>query len=81
MLVCGALLTAHNMGGANVYMMVNPAKSSYSIAPTMPVCIVLGLLTVWMFAADRAWQRVLLAGATGFLLIFNSTNIQAIESA
>jgi len=68
MLVCGALLTAHNMGGANVYMMVNPAKSSYSIAPTMPVCIVLGLLTVWMFAADRAWQRVLLAGATGFLV-------------
>jgi hypothetical protein len=77
MLVCGALLSARSMaalvtvavaGGANVYMMVNPAKSSYSIAPTMPVCIVLGLATVWMFAAKRVWQRVLLAGAAGFLV-------------
>ena len=77
MLVCAALLTSRSLsalitvaiaGGANVYMMVNPSKASYSIAPTMPVCIVLGLLTVWMFAADRAWQRVVLAAAAGFLL-------------
>lgn len=77
MLVCGALLSARSMaalipvavvGAANVYMMVNPAKSSYSIAPTMPVCIILGLSTVWMFAANRAWQRVLLSASAGFMV-------------
>ena len=75
MLVCGALLTSQSVsalaatavvGAGNVYMMVNPAKSSYSIAPTMPICIVLGFVTVWMYAADRARRRVMAAAVAGF---------------
>ena len=76
-LVCSALLTSRSVaaliavavaGGGNLYMMVNPSKASYSIAPTMPICIVLGFMTVWTFAADRAWKRIMFAGAAGLLL-------------
>ena len=76
-LACGAILTSASIGSlipmavlgtANVYMMVNPSKSSYSIAPTMPVCIIIGFLTVWMFAAQRARHRIVSAAAAGFLV-------------
>ena len=50
------------------YLMINPAKSSYSVAPTMIACIVAGFLTARLFLAKARWHRLVLAGIVGFII-------------
>lgn len=53
-------------GALAVYLMVNPAKASYSVAPTMALCAVAGFLTALWLARDR--RSVLLIALIGLLL-------------
>ncbi|MCA1455074.1 hypothetical protein I6F35_17860 [Bradyrhizobium sp. BRP22] len=57
-----------------LYMMINPSKASYSVAPTMVVCALAGFLTVRLFASAGA-HRILLAAMVG-LLIGVSVNLR-----
>ena len=51
-----------------LYLMINPAKASYSIAPTLVICAMAGWLTarLWVKEPRSAW----LAGGIGLLLGF-----------
>lgn len=77
LLVGAALLTSRSaimlgtiaaLGCAMVYFMVNPTRSSYSLAPTMPLCVALGFLTVRLFLAKQRSTRLALAAGAGLLL-------------
>lgn len=61
------LLTAA-FGCLAIYLMINPTKASYSVAPTMIVCTLAGFLTARLFFAERAQHRLLLTGLTGLLI-------------
>ena len=51
------------------YLMINPAKASYSVAPTMVVCALAGYLTARLFLAEQRQQhRLLLTGLVGLLI-------------
>ncbi|CAN5461374.1 hypothetical protein BH11PSE4_BH11PSE4_41160 [soil metagenome] len=52
-------------GGASLYLMNNPVKSSYSLAPTVVICAVCGLLTAAWFRARTPRLRLLLVFAIG----------------
>jgi hypothetical protein len=76
LLVCGFIGTAHSriaivtlglLGGLTLYLMVNPAKASYSMAPTMPLCIGLALATVHLFGNKSTATRISLAGVAGLI--------------
>ncbi|WP_244521563.1 hypothetical protein [Bradyrhizobium sp. DOA9] len=61
-----AILGAGLFGALAVYLMINPAKASYSIAPTMALCAVAGFLTaLWLTGGKRS---VLLIALVGLLL-------------
>jgi len=62
------VLVASVFGCLAIYFMVNPAKASYSIAPTMVVCVLGGLLTALLFRVRVAGQRLMLCAALGLLL-------------
>lgn len=66
----GASVVAVGLFGlVSLYLMVNPAKASYSMAPTAAVCAMAGISTSLLFASSKAIQaRFLLSGSTGFLL-------------
>src|SRR5450432_602829 len=51
-----------------VYLMINPSKASYSMAPTMVVCALLGFLTSRLLAKPQQCHRILLTMLTGFLI-------------
>jgi hypothetical protein len=51
-----------------IYLMINPAKASYSVAPTMAVCAVAGFLTARLFLAEQRRNRLLLTGLVGLLI-------------
>jgi hypothetical protein len=51
-----------------IYLMINPSKASYSMAPTMAVCAIAGFLTPRFVAASEPGQRLWLATALGLLL-------------
>lgn len=55
-------------GDSAIYLMINPTKASYSMAPTMIVCALAGLLTVRLFLAKSFRDRMLLTLVVGFLL-------------
>jgi hypothetical protein len=61
------LLTAA-FGCLAIYLMINPTKASYSMAPTMVSCVLAGFLTARLFAAGLWRDRVLLAALVGFLI-------------
>jgi len=61
------LLTAA-FGCLAIYLMINPAKASYSMAPTMAVCALAGFLTARSFAAEQRQHRLLLTGLVGLLI-------------
>jgi hypothetical protein len=63
-----ALILATLFGDLAVYLMINPAKASYSMAPTMATCALAGFLTTRMFAASRPGHRLLLSLAAGLLI-------------
>jgi hypothetical protein len=53
-------------GALAVYLMINPAKASYSVAPTMALCAVAGFLTALWLCRDK--RSVLLIALIGLLL-------------
>lgn len=63
-----ALLTlAAFFGYIVIYLMINPTKASYSMAPTMMVCALAGYMTAKLFDGE-AGLRLLPTILTGFLL-------------
>ncbi len=56
------------VGLAAIYFMVNPSKASFSIAPTMIVCAVVGFLTTILAGAPRQSHRIMAAALAGLLL-------------
>jgi hypothetical protein len=63
-----SMFLAAGFGCLAVYLMINPTKASYSVAPTMAACALAGLLTASFFSAGQGWHRVALAGLTGLLI-------------
>ncbi len=63
-----AILLAAGFGCLAIYLMINPAKASYSVAPTMVACAFAGLLTARFFSAGPGWHRVALLGLTGLVI-------------
>jgi hypothetical protein len=68
-----ALLTISTamFGCLALYIMINPVKASYSMAPTMVVCALAGLLTARLFAGKRCESRLPLTLLLGLLLGFS----------
>jgi hypothetical protein len=61
-----SILSAGLFGALAVYLMINPAKASYSVAPTMAVCAVAGFLTALWLTRDK--RSVVLIALIGLLL-------------
>ena len=61
------LLTAA-FGCLAIYLMINPTKASYSVAPTMVVCALAGFLTARLFLAEHRQHRLPLTGLVGLLI-------------
>jgi hypothetical protein len=61
------LTLAALLGALSIYFMINPTKASYSMAPTMVVCALAGLLTARLFV-DEGRRRLLMVAAVGVLL-------------
>ena len=62
-----AILLTAGFGCLSIYLMINPAKASYSMAPTMVVCALAGFLTPKVFSAKQP-HRLLLTGLVGLLI-------------
>ncbi|MES1149759.1 MAG: hypothetical protein ABUL53_11330, partial [Bradyrhizobium guangdongense] len=69
-----SLALAAVFGFAALYLMINPTKASYSVAPTMMVCALAGWLTAKLFA-DGSRHRLALLALVG-LLIGLSVNLR-----
>jgi hypothetical protein len=63
-----AILLATGFGCLAIYLMINPTKASYSVAPTMVVCALAGFVTARLFFAEQRRDRLVLAALAGFLL-------------
>ena len=63
-----AILLATGFGCLAIYLMINPTKASYSVAPTMVVCALAGFVTARLFFAEQQRDRLMLAALAGFLL-------------
>lgn len=63
----GTVTLAALFGTLAIYFMINPTKASYSMAPTMVVCALAGLLTAKLFV-DEGRRRLLLIALVGVLL-------------
>jgi hypothetical protein len=61
-----ALLAA--IGDAAIYLMINPTKASYSMAPTMMVCALAGFLTAKLLVGEAQRHRLLLTMPIGLLI-------------
>jgi hypothetical protein len=51
-----------------IYLMINPTKASYSMAPTMVACALAGYLTARLFSERQQRHRLLLTGIVGLLI-------------
>jgi hypothetical protein len=63
-----SVLLAGALANLAVYLMINPTKASYSMAPTMVVCALTGFLTARLFSAREYRHRLLLTAAVGLLI-------------
>jgi hypothetical protein len=63
-----SLTLAAVFGVAALYLMINPTKASYSIAPTMIVCALAGFLTAKLFSSAVSRERLWLAVGVGLLI-------------
>jgi hypothetical protein len=63
-----SILLAAGFGCLAVYLMINPTKASYSVAPTMVACAFAGLLTAGFFSAGLGRHRLALAGLIGLVI-------------
>jgi hypothetical protein len=77
LMVLGVLLRARTamgialvaaLGSLTLLLMINPSKGSYSMAPTMPICIALALLTVIMMEAKQSKAQLAATMALGLVL-------------
>jgi hypothetical protein len=59
---------ATGLGCLSIYIMINPVKASYSMAPTMVVCALAGFLTAKLFAGAQRDNRIWLTLSLGLLL-------------
>ena len=64
----GLVVTATTFGAVALYWMINPAKASYSLAPTMVICALAGCLTAALFNARANPARLGIALLIGLLL-------------
>jgi len=62
-----AILLTAGFGCLTIYLMINPAKASYSVAPTMVACALAGFVTAKLFSAPQRY-RLLLTGLVGLLI-------------
>jgi hypothetical protein len=62
-----SIFLAAAFGCLAVYLMINPTKASYSMAPTMVSCALAGLLTARFFLPGQR-HRLLLAGLIGLII-------------
>jgi hypothetical protein len=63
-----ALATCTAFGWASIIFMVNPAKASYSAAPTFTICAVAGWITALFFCSSSPRKKLVYAALVGFLL-------------
>jgi len=63
-----SLMLVAAFGDAVIYLMINPTKASYSMAPTMMVCALAGFLTAKLFAREGRRHRLLLTVMIGLLV-------------
>jgi hypothetical protein len=61
------LMLAAAFGDGAIYLMINPTKASYSVAPTMMVCALAGFLTAKLFVV-RQQRRLLIIALVGLLI-------------
>jgi hypothetical protein len=65
-----SILLTSGFGCLAVYLMINPTKASYSMAPTMVVCALVGWLTARLFVQTAPRHSILLTILIGFLIGF-----------
>jgi hypothetical protein len=73
-----SVLLAGVFGCLAIYLMINPVKASYSMAPTVVVCAAAGYLTAHLFAATprhRLWLTILLGLLLGVSVDFRLPNL------
>jgi hypothetical protein len=63
-----SVLMAGTFGCLAIYLMVNPVKASYSMAPTVVVCALAGCLTARWLASPRSQPNIWLLAPIGLLL-------------
>ena len=63
-----SVVVAAGFGGLAIYLMVNPAKASYSMAPTMMMCAAAGFFTAKLFLAVSIRNQLLLSALVGLLI-------------
>jgi hypothetical protein len=66
----GVILTAGLFGCLAIYLMINPIKASYSMAPTAIICALSGYLTARWLTGSQQDSRTALLVALGLLLGF-----------
>jgi hypothetical protein len=73
-----SILLPTAFGCLAIYIMINPVKASYSMAPTMVVCVLLGYLTARLFVGtenNRLWLTILLGFMLGLSVNFRLANL------
>ena len=63
-----SLMLVAAFGDVAIYLMINPSKASYSMAPTMVVCALAGFLTARLFVRTPPRHSMLLTMLVGFLI-------------
>jgi hypothetical protein len=63
-----SLLLTTGFGCLAIYLMVNPTKASYSVAPTMVACALAGFLTAKLLLSEQRRHRLVFAAAVGLVL-------------
>ena len=63
-----SVVVAGALGFLAIYLMINPSKASYSMAPTMAACALAGYLTARLLIGALPSQRVLMASLLGLVL-------------
>jgi hypothetical protein len=63
-----AILLAAVFDCLALYLMINPTRASYSMAPTMVICVLAAYFTAMLFAAEQRRNRFALSALLGFLI-------------
>jgi hypothetical protein len=63
-----SVVVAGALGFLAIYLMINPSKASYSMAPTMAACALAGYLTARLLIHTPPSRRVVMASLLGLVL-------------